>query len=300
MMLDGDLERDWHEAEARRSTRIAVVWRDYQIEAGIIKRKGERYTGREYFPIAKPGLVSGIAKLQPGDERAVLTFVRRWGLLGYATPRSFPRSDPLIWIWAHASGIRAVLKLRRLLQQGDDEQLSEYLDSCRVTDRMLDAQERLTSLLRPGQASKALEHVDQLFRIQSSDEWLAPCPMLIYGIGDQIACTGWPERGNIRQAARRIMADIINPNMVGVYRELWLTEDSSGLEIRRVWDSPLSVAYWHLGELVAGGRVEECEHCHNLFVQRRRDQRFCPPPPFTSESSCASAFRQRKRRQKGD
>ncbi len=115
----------------------------------------------------------------------------------------------------------------------------------------------------------------------------------------RITCHLWPLKRHVRSIARSMITSIVNPNMIGVYRELRPAEEAGDLEIRQAWDFPLSVAYWHLGELVAGGRVEECEHCRNLFVQTRRDQRFCPPPPFTSESSCASAARQRRKRKEG-
>ena len=290
--------------ETRKSVSAAIVWREYEIEAGIIKRKGKHYTQRYYLPMASPGLVGEIAKLHPGDEKASVALAYKWGNLGYSrlaerTParRSFPIGDPLVWLWAHAAGMRAVLKLRSLLQLRDDRGLSEYLEKCLVTDRMLDAREDVATLLREGKANETLEYTDALFSLQEEDCW--PSPMLIYGERERIIGAGWPVRGDIRQAAHKIMADIINPNMVGVYRVLRLTEDSEALEIGRAWDSVLSAAYWHLGELVAGGRVEECEHCQNLFVQSRRDQRFCPAPPFISESSCASAARQRRKRKGG-
>ena len=301
-----ELEHDWVEANARGSASLVVVWGDYEINNGVITQGSEYEEQRLYFPIAKPGLASEIAKLRPGDNKAALAYVRKWGTLGYSEIQSasgvmtIPHGDPLVWMWAHAQGIRTVLTLHRLLQQGDGAALQAYIEELRVTIQMLVAESEAGSRMDKGHVGEALDFVDALFTVRQEDD-LTQGAGLVYGHRQRIVTTKWLgwEDGKVEAAARRIITGIINPNIVGVYRQVAHDKDAGSLKVRRGWDCPLSVAYWHLGELVAGGRVEECENCNSLFVQTRRFQRFCPAPPFTSESSCASAFRQRKRRAKG-
>ena len=52
-------------------------------------------------------------------------------------PMSRSKGDPLQWLWAHAAGIRTVLRLDDYLRKQDKQGLSRYLESYRGPSLML-------------------------------------------------------------------------------------------------------------------------------------------------------------------
>jgi len=308
--MNDELEDHWAEAEHRRSTSVVVVYGDYEIEAGVLKPTvaGWDSEKREYFPIATPGVVGEVARLKPGDEKAALAFARRWGLLGYSDMiikvsggrvTHTPWGDPLLWIWAHANGIRAALGLHRLLRKDDMAGIEDYLWRCRRSKDASRAHLQVDRLLQQGKITGLQPFIGPLFDVPPPTAHHAD-PALICGSRHLIGGTRWHVRAtdDLRSVAFRMIQSIINPNLAGVYRQLSIPSlGDPRIEIMYGWDSLLSVVYWHLAEMVAGGRVQECQECGMPFLQKHGRQRFCAPAPFYTESKCALKFRQRKHRE---
>ena len=87
-----------------------------------------------YHPETCPALPQQLARLARGDTRAVLAFVRTYGLLGYAPlgcrrPWRAQRrgGGSLGWIWAQAETVALCLHLTYGLQAGDDAALQHSL-----------------------------------------------------------------------------------------------------------------------------------------------------------------------------
>jgi hypothetical protein len=117
----------------RHFVRDAVVFEDYTIAEGRVIPQGAPRT--RYHPETCPALPQQLARLARGDTRAVLAFVRTYGLLGYASlaaavGRGVPSDaagDPLGWIWAQAETVALCLHLTYGLQAGDDAALQHSL-----------------------------------------------------------------------------------------------------------------------------------------------------------------------------
>lgn len=109
------------QSEVQRATRVHFVCAEYEIGKGAILAVQPFTVRRSYFPMGTPNVVSEFARIPPGDEAAALRFVKRWGLLG-----STPAGDSLEWIWAHANGVSAVLRLCKV-PLADENALTGYL-----------------------------------------------------------------------------------------------------------------------------------------------------------------------------
>ena len=117
----------------RHFVRDAVVFEDYTIAEGRVIPQGAPRT--RYHPETCPALPQQLARLARGDTRAVLAFVRTYGLLGYASlaaavGRGVPSDaagDPLGWIWAQAETVALCLHLTYGLQAGDDARAAAQL-----------------------------------------------------------------------------------------------------------------------------------------------------------------------------
>ena len=115
-------------AEQQRATGAYFVWAEYEIAEGHVRAVLPPRTRRLYFPMGSPNVLSEFARVNPGDERKCLKFVKRWGLLGYdALDANYrePEGDPLEWIWAHVNGVRAALDLRAATSE---DRLAAYLE----------------------------------------------------------------------------------------------------------------------------------------------------------------------------
>lgn len=295
------------EAIRQRIRRGQVVFADYEAQGGFLRERYLRQK-RMYFPIATPGVIGAVSRLGPGDEKAVVDFAQRWGLLGYDSLTGFssllPRGDPLIWVWAHAAGIRTVLDLHRLLSGGDVDAVWEYLQGCRFSKEAAIAAYEADVLRVQEKVVEAHALWPRLFdapkRRMAHKESL---PGRICGFRERVVSPMFlplEDEEDPRLTAQNFIAFIINPNLIGVYRQLLDPVSVGSLEIAYSFDSLLSVVYWHLAELVTGSRVRECDECGAPFNQRDRRQKFCPPPPGARESLCAMRSRQRRRRHPND
>lgn len=286
-----------------------------------------RGIGRSYYPMASPTIVGEFARLRPGDERALLKFVHRWGSLGYDRlhDRAALDGDPVAWVWAHANGVRTVLDLHKLIRKRDGDGLAELLKGLALSQRTKEPLSQVNLLLRDRErVGETADLVPDLFASpEKPDEYWSPVvledgesfrPAIIYGQRDRIDIS--PYLGfaseDPRRAAYRWIFSIVNPNLKGVYRRLTDLAPTEALASERpglpnlVWsfDALISVIYYHLAEIVTQTRLAICDNCGLPFVQTDARQRFCPParwePPTKpeKESRCGQAYRKRVKRGK--
>ena len=277
------------------------VNQDYTVKDGRLCATGDEV--RRYDPLADEHIVTEFGKLYDGDKNAVVEFAGRRGLLGWGvvgTPQagsdpdwvSEPEgTDPISWVWGHARNVRIVLDLYRYLQQKDHDGLTSFLDTF---------------------SGLALSEIEEIERAR--DPWSTPSVpalgtkegMIIIMHQHSSLPIKFP-RGQPAKAAERIIEEIINPNLghLGmVWRGLQYQVYTDPLHLVLECPCPLAAIYWHLANIVTGGRtVARCQDptCSALFVVTDRRQRYCPPPAVwkgTTGSLCAARHRKRRQRQK--
>jgi hypothetical protein len=234
---------------------------NYSIRDGRLWPQGAQ--ARWYTPMMHPELPHEIAKLRPGDTKAVLRFARWFGLLGYWHLTGQDEGEPLPWIWLHTRTINTCFELTHLLHQDDEAALTAYLATLT---------EPLAMGIRQWPGQRKFEDVRQY----------APHP-------------GLSPTANAKQLRR----DIVNGNTGPITRFLLETND----HVERLYfrlDGVLRMAYWHLGTFcLAGARpLVRCEDpkCQAWFAQKEPRQRFCPPLGGARESRCSARLRMRTRR----
>jgi len=304
-----DSERN--EAERRRSPWLLVVEGEYEVRAGLLQvtERGRDRTTREYFPMATPGVLGEFSRLPIGDEAALCTFASRWGLLGFDGPdtrRSLDvQGDPVAWVWAHLAGVQTVIRLHRLWRRRDSDGVLQAVKGQRISRANRAAFSNINGLLDRRQFVEAQDSLTQgLAPAAADDKTNWPGLSVIYGDRRRITFILYPQPRPGEEPlaiAWRIMSDVVNPNVRGVFPQMGRFVESASEAARVVqgWDSLLSVIYRHLFEIVVGGNVEECRECGTPFVQTDGRQRFCPPS-LTRESPCAMRFHKREQRRRHD
>jgi hypothetical protein len=249
------------------------VYVEYEIANGLVRPKTAVSDHvKVYAPLSYP-ILTNLAKIQLNDESAVLSFITKYGLLGYdhlVNVDSRLGGDPLKWIWAHSYAIRLCLDLLKELQAHDDENVCSILRDL------------------PQANAKTLS------------------PIVTHAAAEKIAAKPWfignkPDKNISPGVAlgRKIVSDLINANIRGICPRLSFQNS----EPRIFWrfGALIEVAYWKLANLATGhsGRVVRCEAvgCGARFIQTDGRQRFCPPDQPKEESRCA--IRQRVRNNRG-
>ena len=265
----------------------------YEIDAGVLR--GVPKAGmRQYYPITHREIGSALAKIEEGNEKALLKFAHTYGNLGFTliaeqgwlattgehepvppdekqhSPERKPAGDPLPWIWAHARTIRFCLRMLELIQNEDDDGLKDYLKTYQWQGRDY-RKEGLTPLIPVAFRDKVFEG---------------------HGFGSL-------GKQKVRVYARWVLRFIINENISEIRRVLEPEgdRDRSYFEYRAL----IEVVYWHLADALDDGTVKRCEAegCGSIFVRTDERQRFCPPMNLDdpkAESTCAVRQRARDRR----
>jgi hypothetical protein len=221
------------------------------------------------MPAAQPELPGEFAKLGGGDDKDVLTFVRRYGLLGYAealTPfeenalrgaRSTPnydqfidksydtelRGDPVAWILAHAEAAGFIFALAGGLDR--PKELRRILEQRIVTEGDVDELRFVRAVrgrTRPKQGRLAVPRTD----------------------------------ANVRETALGIIALILADNLSGVTRHVLAEEN--GLTSFFRFGNLLDHIYWMLADAATGRRVRQCPECGHFFIAETDRVKYCPRP----------------------
>jgi hypothetical protein len=307
---------DFEEATERLAPYDQRVFAGYSVEDGILRPQGDRT--RWYFPVTARGAVSEFAAVTPGSRRDAMTFVCRWGLLGWYGIKhgegggADAGGDPLPWVWAHAHGVRIALDLCSLLRREDEDALEQYLDGLTVTDTQAEAALRLGGVLRGVILSMEMPprvkaEIVKLGSVAFGASRGGQDHGFIHGARDGVSV--WRAPANPGEApssvARKLIGNIVNPHLRGVFAALAYEHAGPGQGVLGLtrhyrFDSLLSVIYYHIADIAVGGRIAVCRECGLPFVQTDRRQNFCPAPPDARESRCAARFHQREyRKRKG-
>ena len=312
---------EFGEALDRQAPYAQRVFAAYEVDSGFVRPRGESV--RWYFPMTAAAAVGELARVGPRNERDTLRFVRRWGLLGWHGIKhgegggADGGGDPLPWLWAHANGVRVALDLCRLLRRDNDDAIAGYIDALTLTDGQAEAAVRLGGVLRqasphmelsPAAEAEVIRLGAQAFGASAGEAHYG----LIVGRRDGVAVVRViDDAGNVNpgepspSVARRLVANIVNPHLGGVFPALanvypefdHRSEGVLGLKLHYRFDSLVSVCYRLIAEIALNGRVVECRECGSPFVQKDRRQQFCPPP-WGRESRCANRYHKRIQRAK--
>jgi hypothetical protein len=286
----------------RGFARFWNVYEDYAVIDGSVCRQGEpKYS---YAPMVHKEIPGKLARLRRGDEAGVLQFARTYGSLGYQAllppaPGPWkPMGDPLSWIWVHAETIQFCLKISELLQQGDLDTLKDLLRTQYVTPKDIE------ELCAPGQVE---ELKDTLRVVQSeaggvgrkffSTMLVAERDKIRLAWGDLPNKKECSDMENMNYSTRFFRNSVINANIQGMVRALSVNKHPK-IHDRSYWrfNAMIETVYWHLADIVDGGKVKRCEDCHGIFIQEDKRQRFCPPtynpnPPKRRHSRCGTRKR---------
>ena len=273
---------------ARGSAHKWWVAEKYRIRDGAIIPIGEpNERWKDYAPFAYPELPTALSKLKDGDEKRVLGFVHKWGLLGYGslllddTPdpyealkrRAGDGRDTIEWIRKHAMTVDMILYLldRRRISRENSK-----------PDIIWDA---IKDVMRPYATTGALAGV--LYAQGSFDELKTHFVM------------GDPNKPE--EILARLLKAVIEPN-IQYLRDSLLVEDDGSIVRSKSFPALLSVIYSHLADAATGERTYvKCryERCGNYFLQTEPRQRYCPDLPG-KESLCSLRARRRRFRSKQD
>ncbi len=96
------------------------------------------------------------------------------------------------------------------------------------------------------------------------------------------------------EVARRLLAELLNPNLVGVARMYDAEADVPRFHFRAL----IEVLYWQLADRLAGRtQIRRCP-CGALFFAQDPRQKHCPPRPGRRESACTKRFNMRRLRRR--
>ncbi len=302
------------EAQRRRSLSMHEVEEDYEVVDGGLRptetRSGEGR--RYYFPMAAPAILGDFVRMRIGDEASLLTFARRWGLLGYHNLTwldtswldSQAQGEPVAWIWAHLSGIQTALRLWGFWRHDDDAALTDFLRRRPASEEATHDLPTVDRLLKQRDFGAAQLVIERHCATPSADARGDPDSLIVVSAdGPRVTPYSFDVRspsGPPWSQAWNIVRRVINPNLSGVHPEinLWASRSPAAPLVVQGWDTIMSVIYRHLFEVIASGEVEECRECSTPFVRTDGRQRFCPPPPWSREGQCAMRFHKREQRRR--
>jgi hypothetical protein len=271
---DEDLRGHPDRAETERAlfAGFVSVRERYEITPdGVIIGAGG--ISRWYAPIAHPELPQFVAKLAEADEPAALAFAENYGTLGFTSlTRDIDKAfytwpngektmggDPIEWIRSHGKTVSLCLELTEAIQK------NSVGDIDRLTERRR---------LKDDRPTFAIFHLAELGDAREYHLHLNPPAF---------------------ERARKVRADLINPNIARIHRHLTVDEKGNDRSFFAC-GSVLEAVYWHLANLAEGGVVRRCVRpsCGALFIQKHRSQEYCAPRWGRGESPCAVWVRQRR------
>jgi hypothetical protein len=208
-------------------------------------------------------LGEGIPPVEFGDPPAEYVFAAKPSLkklLAAPVPLYLSPGEPLSWFNAHALTVRRSLELLGYFRLKDTNKL------------------RATLLTLPKANYAALGVTSE----EGAFEWVPEFAKI-----------------DLARATRAALAALINPNLVGVHREL--RPDAFGnLRYELKFEALIQVVYWHLARRVEDEKAipKFCKRCGEPFFHRDPRQQYCPKPLGKIRSLCGNravkeAFRAR-------
>ena len=202
--------------------------------------------------------------------KSLLAFMKTYGHLGRTELEGQPRKvklngkpcfmdgDPLSWAFDHAKNVHYALYLLRALHRNDWKKMSGFLDYlCSRPTRL------------------------QIPTFQSP--WSIPLSLAIQGTRDQV-----------RDAltVRRIIAELLTPNLAGVTRVM---DPATGTSVFQ-FTALIQAVYWEIADKAGREELRQCPSCKTLFFAGHEGQKYCSPPPGVNESRCGRRLRMQKLR----
>jgi hypothetical protein len=264
------------------------VFSDYEIrpDRRLAPKPGSTLMGW-YTPAAYSQMLVDFSivwshKLRRVRRPALLTFCRRWGMLGFGRPEGLDvrewqaQADPLAQIAPHARAVRLCMELLYCLQENETEGM------------------RLSVLRTLGEdpAGSATTPEDAFHHT------------FIRGLG---LSPDTPSRvpRSWKELAQRIVAGIVGNGVAGLTAVPHFHRDVTSLMTMGCRFGPLTdVLYWHLGGLTRTLLKEDkwlglCRKCGRIFEATKRNQIYCGVPDYVKErsphaqSGCGQKFRRR-------
>jgi hypothetical protein len=243
---------------------------------GVVIGRGDR---RAWLaPIEHPELPQMVAKLETADDAGTRTFYETYGSLGFLNLTTDWRvhlhtwpdgtrtmgGDPLWWVRAHARTVRLCLELSEALQRKHTASLERLLADPHRGYAVRDRLERVSaaSFLRLSHRSMRDAEFQKL---------------------------------SIPLRAQMLRVSLIERNITGIHRS-WKVENEWAVHPRFRFAAPIEGVYWHLADVIDGGRVARCKRpgCGAFFIQTHRNQEYCAPRYLQRESPCAIWDRQHR------
>lgn len=299
---------------------------DYEIKGGILLPKP--MTGwRDSYPAVDEDLPVELAKIEEGDEQALLAFVRTHGMLGVVNLLpTFPFSLQTKKLVTEKDMLAQPLpgmKLpdqqryaRRFIRE-EKKEVSKYCNWLGLTDEKMrrawlssgggDPLPWIWAHIRTLKICLELSDFISLRCEEGVEEYLRqfqspgrPCPTLNVALLHKIVSQSWEKPDDKREEAEQwtnldfakyIRRYLINENIDGVRQAIepvGRSEDSF-FQYRAL----IEMAYWHLHNRVMDGKLRRCKECRKFFVRRDKREKFCPEPKTHGQSICGINFRAR-------
>lgn len=250
----------------------------HAVDNGVVVQVNAPTDDEWYSPWEHKEIPTEFARLREADERAVLDFVDRWGVLGYlpmfvsqnineidrlsVLRRNGRIGEPLWWIWNHARTIRLLFTLLANIWGRNEAALRAYLDEI-MPDGTLE---------------------------------------FAYGVHRNQVMALSPQNlsGPLAEAAT-IVHGIITPNMDMLRPELMMFDSQTG-ELAWSHSTPalLPVVYAHIATAaVRSYGYYQCAYrlCDLMWPSECRQgppRQYCPPDGTSSESRCSRKERYRR------
>ncbi len=284
-----------------------VRWTSYEpTDDAWICPAGDRQPSA---PVEADGsLVSRFAAIVAGAERVedavpkLCAFYGDFGLLGYSLltnqlhQRRRPdgridlcEGDPVWWALAHVANVVEILGLAKDRGSALDRRLAETakqhaaaaIQIPTVGPHMVQLQEDVAAAL----------HVPPSFPV-TNRQGVAR----LYGVEAAVRVDAAEDAASRARAplavARRLLAERLNPNLVGVVR----VYDAEAAGPRFAVRVLVEAIYWELADrLETRTTIRRCP-CGALFFAIDQRQKHCPPREGQRESACAKRFRMRRLR----
>jgi hypothetical protein len=234
-----------------------------------------------YNPFDITNLPNTFAKVD--GEKALISFVQQYGLLGYsglsADPRGPYEGDLVEWALSHARAVRFALRLIKALSSGPEVKglLEESITSIPMRSIFPEAP---ADLIATGHTFP--EGLGYKFIPYAAQEW----------------------SNNFQHLAPQMLAYLVNNNTRGVRRQV-VYKVPPGLQIQLSARGLIEVIWHQVGEMAVmdwhqeGSGLNQCRECGLLFLVTDRRQEFCPKaavPGDRTGSICGARYRQRKKR----
>ena len=242
------------DSSQRESASLWAIYPRYAIEDGQLVGHGDNITW--YQPGTYPDLPFEFAKLQRGDEDALLKFVRQWGRLGYSEFQEHSKDEPIEWVWTHSETVRFILDYLEMLQAAHSAEAPAYASESQLLSAL--SQKLVAKIaVREHTASRNPE-------VPASEREAA---RLVRGVLE----------GNLSRVVPHIL-----------YRRNGTFQRSFGC------DTLIEHIYWHLTFVADGSyRTGRCKECDHYFRRGDARQEFCPSPTG-GQSLCGKRYHTRK------